>query len=234
MSWTDERVELLKKMWAEGQSASQIAKELGSVTRNAVIGKVHRLGLSNRAVAGEATEPEAEKPADKPVEKLADKAAGKADKPAEKASRPARDKADKAAEPVAAAGEPAPAVEEVDDTPPPSGSAAAMEAGLAASTGPMPAALRRAQLAAGQPLPPQPSANEISPEALASVREVERKARKLKLMELTERTCKWPIGDPATDNFWFCGLPCQPGKPYCEAHVGVAFQPMSARRDRRR
>ena len=49
MSWTDERVELLKKMWGEGQSASQIAKELGGVTRNAVIGKVHRLGLSNRA-----------------------------------------------------------------------------------------------------------------------------------------------------------------------------------------
>ena len=87
---------------------------------------------------------------------------------------------------------------------------------------------------AGQPLPPQPSANEISPEALASVREVEKKARKLTLMELTERTCKWPIGDPATDKFWFCGLPSQAGKPYCEAHVGVAFQPMSARRDRRR
>ena len=49
MSWTDERVETLKKMWSEGQSASQIAKELGGVTRNAVIGKVHRLGLSNRA-----------------------------------------------------------------------------------------------------------------------------------------------------------------------------------------
>ena len=52
MSWTDERVELLKKMWGEGQSASQIAKELGGVTRNAVIGKVHRLGLSNRASSG--------------------------------------------------------------------------------------------------------------------------------------------------------------------------------------
>ena len=93
---------------------------------------------------------------------------------------------------------------------------------------------RRPIVPAGQPLPPQPSANEISPEALASVREVEKKARKLTLMELTERTCKWPIGDPATDKFWFCGLPSQPGKPYCEAHVGVAFQPMSARRDRRR
>jgi GcrA cell cycle regulator len=42
------------------------------------------------------------------------------------------------------------------------------------------------------------------------------------------------VGDPATDDFWFCGLAVQTGKPYCEAHVGVAFQPMSARRDRRR
>ena len=63
MSWTDERVETLKKMWGEGQSASQIAKELGGVTRNAVIGKVHRLGLSNRvgpggsAEGGEPSEP---------------------------------------------------------------------------------------------------------------------------------------------------------------------------------
>ena len=93
---------------------------------------------------------------------------------------------------------------------------------------------RRPIVPAGPPLPPQPSANEISPEALASVREVEKRAKKLTLMELTERTCKWPIGDPATEKFWFCGLPSVAGKPYCEAHVGVAFQPMSSRRDRRR
>ena len=49
MAWNDERVELLKKLWAEGLSASQIAGRLGNVTRNAVIGKVHRLGLSGRA-----------------------------------------------------------------------------------------------------------------------------------------------------------------------------------------
>ena len=48
MSWSEERVEVLKKMWLEGKSASEIAKELGEITRNAVIGKVHRLGLSNR------------------------------------------------------------------------------------------------------------------------------------------------------------------------------------------
>ena len=176
MSWTDERVETLKKMWAEGQSASQIAKELGGVTRNAVIGKVHRLGLSNRAGS---SAPAPEKKAAKPAAKKA------ATKPTEK-------------------------VVEVTVTP------------------------RKPIVPAGQPLPPQPSANEISPETLANVREIEKGAKKISLMELTERTCKWPIGDPATEKFWFCGLPVQAGKPYCEAHVSVAFQPMSSRRDRRR
>src|SRR6478736_2025482 len=57
ISWTDERVELLKKLWSDGLSASQIATELGNVTRNAVIGKVHRLGLSGRAGGDPATEP---------------------------------------------------------------------------------------------------------------------------------------------------------------------------------
>ena len=94
--------------------------------------------------------------------------------------------------------------------------------------------LRRQIIPAGQPLPPQPSANEISPEALARVSEIEKKAKKLSLLELTEKTCKWPVGDPATEDFWFCGLATQSGKPYCEAHVGVAFQPMNSRRDRRR
>lgn len=182
MSWTDERVELLKKMWNEGQSASQIAKELGGVTRNAVIGKVHRLGLSNRSSSSTAKPVKGE-----PKAKAATKTAAKTEtvaaaKPAEKPTLP----------------------------------------------------IRKPVITAGQPLPPQPSANEISPEALANVREVEKKAKKIGLMELTERTCKWPIGDPATPEFWFCGLPVQQGKPYCEAHVGVAFQPMSSRRDRRR
>ncbi len=186
MPWTDERVETLKKLWIEGQSASQIAKTLGGVTRNAVIGKVHRLGLSNRG-AGTAPKPEAKDKGAKPDAARAG------------AARPAEAKPAETASPVAVV------------TP-----------------------LRKTIVPAGQPLPPQPSANEISPEALASVREVEKTARKLSLMELTERTCKWPVGDPATDEFWFCGLAAQPGKPYCQAHVGIAFQPASSRRDRRR
>ncbi|MEP5758163.1 MAG: GcrA family cell cycle regulator [Litoreibacter sp.] len=185
MSWTDERVDVLKKMWGEGKSASQIAKELGGVTRNAVIGNVHRLGLSNRSsTASPAKASTKEAPAAKA-------------KPAEK--------------PKVAAPPPEPAPER-----------------------PKPMIRPKLIVTAGQPLPPQPSANEISPEALASVREVEKTSKRLSVMELTERTCKWPVGDPATDDFWFCGLPTQAGKPYCEAHVGVAFQPMSARRDRRR
>lgn len=185
MSWTDERVELLKKMWSEGQSASQIAKELGGITRNAVIGKIHRLGLSNRTSGSSDAKPSA-KPATKTKAKAAPSRAAPASTDEVSASKPATPIRSK---PV---------------------------------------------LVPGQPLPPQPSANEISPEALATVRAVEKKSKKMSLMELTERTCKWPIGDPATNDFWFCGLSVQPGKPYCEAHVGVAFQPMSSRRDRRR
>ncbi len=179
MSWTDERVEGLKKMWSEGKSASQIAKGLGGVTRNAVIGKVHRLGLSNRT--GASAQDTGRKPSRAPASKPA-----------------ARAKASEVR------------VVEVEVTP------------------------RKPIVPAGQPLPPQPSANEISPEALENVRKVEKTAKKIGLLELTERTCKWPIGDPATEEFWFCGLAVQQGKPYCEAHVGVAFQPMSSRRDRRR
>jgi len=202
MSWSDERVDLLKKLWSEGQSASQIAKELGGVTRNAVIGKVHRLGLSNRngsaPAAGATPVDEAEVETESQVEaEAAAPASGISTDPAPKPAAPA----------------------EPDDE-----EAVTVEAQVRI----------KAIIPAGQPLPPQPSVNEIDPEALAKVSEIEKKAKRLTLMELTERTCKWPLGDPATDDFWFCGLPVQPGKPYCEAHVGVAFQPMSSRRDRKR
>ncbi|MGZ9086723.1 MAG: GcrA family cell cycle regulator, partial [Rhodoplanes sp.] len=58
MSWTDERVELLRKLWTDGLSASQVAAELGpGITRNAVIGKIHRLGLAERAKTASAQRP---------------------------------------------------------------------------------------------------------------------------------------------------------------------------------
>ena len=193
MSWTDDRVEILKKLWVEGQSASQIAKELGGVTRNAVIGKVHRLGLSNRATSSSSSS-KSDTKSKTSVKSMSD--------PKRVSNKTSTSKVNSANSPS----EPRSNV----------------------------TSLRRQIIPAGQPLPPQPSANEISPEALARVSEIEKKAKKISLLELTERTCKWPVGDPATEEFWFCGLPSQAGKPYCEAHVGVAFQPMSQRRDRRR
>ena len=76
-------------------------------------------------------------------------------------------------------------------------------------------------------------ASELDKEALADMIELEKRAKKLGLMELTERTCKWPIGDPATDKFWFCGHQAENGKPYCKTHVAIAFQPVSTRRERK-
>ena len=175
MSWTDDRVDKLKELWAEGMSASQIAKVMGGVTRNAVIGKVHRLGLSNRGPA-----PEDGRPAD-------------------------------AAPPAAA--KPAPA----EDT---------LPAPAARRT---PPAIRDATQprAPGAPTPEEEAAR-------ATLAEIEKFAKRVNLLELTERTCKWPIGDPTEEDFAFCGLSCVPGKPYCQHHVAVAFQPMSSRRDRAR
>ncbi|MGF1445969.1 MAG: GcrA family cell cycle regulator [Pikeienuella sp.] len=192
MTWTDERVEKLKEFWAEGMSASQIAKQLGGVTRNAVIGKVHRLGLSHRS-SGEATR-------------------GPEDGAAQETAAP---------EPAAASEAPEPAAE--PDAPPPAESTAE-EAPRTTVPAPRDPSLPRAP---GQPTPEEEAAR-------VTLAEIEKMAKKLDLLELTERTCKWPIGDPAEDGFHFCGLPAVPGKPYCKHHVAVAFQPMSARRDRSR
>ena len=190
MSWTDERVEKLKELWAEGMSASQIAKVMGGVTRNAVIGKVHRLGLSNRG-------------------------------------GPAAEDAGRPAEPMAAAPVmPAPASAEPEPAPAPAQVEETLPAPAARRTVP---AIRDATQprAPGAPTPEEEAAR-------ATLAEIEKFAKRVSLLELTERTCKWPIGDPNDEDFAFCGLGCVPGKPYCQYHVAVAFQPMSSRRDRAR
>ncbi len=180
MSWTDERVETLKNLWGEGQSASQIAKVLGGVTRNAVIGKVHRLGLASRTAA----KPE----------------------PAAKAVKP---------EPAAAA---KPKLKTVEKAEP----AAAKEKAKPVTTHKPPV------VTSTFPHPPAPS------EPLVDLADVDAAAKKLSLLELNERTCKWPIGDPSKGEFYFCGHAAAPGKPYCSSHVAAAYQPMSSRRDRDR
>lgn len=192
MSWTDDRVEKLKELWSDGMSASQIAKILGGVTRNAVIGKVHRLGLSNRGPTTPAAASDDAKSAE----------AAKSVKPA--AAKPAVKP-----EPVEeVAAEPAPTPAVVRRTPPV----------IRDATQPR---------APGAPTPEEEAAR-------ATLAEIEKIARRITLLELTERTCKWPIGDPNDADFAFCGLGCVPGKPYCQYHVAVAFQPMSSRRDRAR
>ncbi len=152
MSWTDERVEMLKKLWLDGHSASQIAKQLGGVTRNAVIGKVHRLGLSGRATPS--------RPA----------------RPAFKAPRPARP---------------------LISSPP---------------IHRRPAEHRPMAAAAPRPAP------YVEAPGTATV------------LTLGAHMCKWPIGDPATDDFTFCGRRAGDGAPYCVEHARLAYQPQQARK----
>ncbi len=217
MSWTDERVEMLKTMWTDGKSASQIAKELGGVTRNAVIGKVHRLGLSNRTGSEQTAEPlETISEPHHSQEPVAD--------PRPTQAMPDPEPKRQTAEPSMPSGE---SIQSANGS-----NADAASRPPAASVQAF-AGSRPARPGNGQPLPPQPAGAEMSEETLANLAEAAKKAKRLTLMQLTERTCKWPVGDPATEDFWFCGLPSAPGKPYCETHVSVAFQPMSSRRDRR-
>ena len=206
VAWTPERVETLKNMWSEGQSASQIAGELGGVTRNAVIGKVNRLGLSNR---GSTTAKEK-----KPTHLKENKKNQKIHKELLNTNvtsthlKKAKNSLDKE-----------------KTSPEPTKKDPGKQSFQSIN--------KSIIFTANQPLPPQPSTSEISEETLKNVKSLEKKSKKLSLMELTERTCKWPIGDPATENFWFCGHTAEQGKPYCETHIEIAFQPVTSRRERR-
>lgn len=164
MNWTDERVELLKKLWSEGLSASQIATQLGGVSRNAVIGKVHRLKLSGRGRASSAA----------PRPKKAAPSAPKAPRP----SRP-----------------------------------------MTTTVG---ANALQARFDTQPDAAPAPRASSV----------VVPLSRNLKLIELSERTCKWPNGDPLAEEFSFCGNDVGDCGPYCAYHSRVAYQPVAERRRR--
>lgn len=166
MSWTDERVELLRKLWIDGLSASQIAAELGGVTRNAVIGKVHRLGLSGRT----------------------------------KTTRPSAPRVRKVRRPSMP---PRPATRVIGNT--------ALKLNVIADT--------------------DFDEDEMPVRVLAPVEELyiplEERAT---ILQLNEHTCKWPIGDPGQDDFYFCGRHSAHGFPYCEHHCRIAYQPANDRR----
>jgi len=161
MSWTDERVELLKKLWADGLSASQIAAELGGITRNAVIGKVHRLGLSGRAKSANVGVPR---------------------------QRKAR-------------------------------SPSMLRIGRNAIRG-------NTALAHAYDVEA-----ESEPELLDNIIPI---GQRRTLMELSEQTCRWPIGDPGSGDFFFCGGNALESLPYCAYHSRIAYQPASDRRRDRR
>ena len=210
MSWTEERIERLKAMWTKGATASQIAEELGGVSRNAVIGKAHRLGLESRPSPVKAGE-EKEKKA-KPT-------------PAPKAAKPA-------AAPKAAPAEPKLASAETPRTATPAASVAQPQ------RQPDPQAMQYRSVGPGgfirqgpgdtqAPIPPAP------PRRLVPAKPSPEVADKTSLLDLNDRVCRWPMGHPGEPDFHFCGDAANPGYPYCVAHCGVAYQAQLPRRDRR-
>lgn len=196
MAWTDERVALLRQYWDEGRSASQIAELLGEkLSRNAVIGKAHRLGLAAR-------------PSPLKTAKSAASAAGNTPARTAAASAPAAPAPATPAEPVKkpAAVAPAPVVP-VAAAPSPEPAA------------PIPSAPPRrpapvADAAVSRPVRP------VSPPDGKG----RGKGGKVSLLDLNDRICKWPIGHPDEADFHFCGKPVNPGFPYCGEHCLVAYQ----------
>lgn len=166
MTWTEERVESLKKLWSEGLSASQIAAELGGITRNAVIGKVHRLGLSGRAKSPSASAPRPRKA----------RAHAHSHTQMMRVSRPT----------------------------------------IRGNT-----ALAHAYDFEQEP----------EPELVDNIIPL---GQRRTILELTEETCRWPIGDPGSTEFFFCGGHAGTGAPYCTYHSRVAYQPAGDRRRERR
>ena len=205
MSWTDERIERLKKMWSAGATASQIAEELGGVRRNAVIGKAHRLGLDARpspVKPGEEKDKKAAAPA-QPATKPAGRADGAGKKPA-------------AAAPVD--GDAAVTVRTPQRVQP--------EGMQYRSIGPG-GFVRQGPGDTQAPIPPAPPRRLVPAKPSAEV------ANKTGLLDLNDRICKWPLGHPGEPDFHFCGNAANPGFPYCVEHCGVAYQAQLPRRDRR-
>jgi len=206
MSWTDERIDRLKALWSNGMTASQIADDLGGVSRNAVIGKAHRLGLQSRPSPVKPNEPvpakAAEPAAPPPVEEIA-------------APPPEPEP-----EPVAA---PEPQAPVIAEAPPP---APQPPQPRIVSVGPG-GFLRQGPGDQQSPIPPAPPRRLVPAKPSAEV------ADKTSLLDLNEKICKWPIGHPGEPDFHFCGTPANPGFPYCVQHCGVAYQAQLPRRDRR-
>ena len=210
MSWTDERIDTLKTMWEAGQTASQIAEALGDgVSRNAVIGKAHRLGLQSRPSPVRPNEPVAA-PVEAPV------VAAPAPEP------------DVEPEPVRALREP-----EADPVPSSVTEAALAAAAPAAPPQPVLRSVGPGGFLRQSPGEQQPPITPAPPRRLVPAKPSPEMASKTSLLELNDRICKWPLGHPGEPDFHFCGEKVNPGFPYCVQHCGHAYQAQLPRRDRR-
>ena len=204
MSWTEERIERLKKMWHDGATASQIADELGGVSRNAVIGKAHRLGLEQRPSP---VKPGEEKEGKKPA-------------PAAAAARPVPRANVPRSAPAAPAASTPHTAHPAPHPHPRSGEIQYRSIGPGGF-------IRQGPGDQQPPIPPAP------PRRLVPAKPSPEVADKTSLLDLNDRICKWPIGHPGEPDFHFCGQPSNPGFPYCVQHCGVAYQAQLPRRDRR-
>jgi GcrA cell cycle regulator len=217
MSWTEERIDKLKDLWSKGMTASQIAEELGGVSRNAVIGKAHRLDLQSRPspVKGGDGEPAAKPEPRKAAPRAAPKAA-----PTPPAPPPPP--------PVQAKAPPPPALDaEVNAAMPLPNRAGAVSGNTSfRSIGPG-GFVRQSPGEQSPPSTPAPPRRLVPAKPSAEI------AGKTSLLDLNDRICKWPLGHPGEPDFHFCGDQVNPGFPYCVAHCGQAFQAQMPRRDRR-
>lgn len=186
MSWTDDRVEQLKKMWSEGLTASQIAAKLGGVSRNAVIGKVHRLKLESRAQSPKSSS----------------------------GRKPAAPRA------------------------PSTGGRSTGVRSTSRGGGSMGSSAPRSMSTVTQTVGATVMKADVEEQTLAELdtRPIEDVvvpiARKLKLVELSEKTCKFPYGDPLADEFYFCGHDVHEETPYCNYHGKVVYQQPHERKRR--
>lgn len=193
MAWTDEMVEELKRLWAEGVTTGEIGRRL-NISKNSIVGKVHRLGLSGRPSP-------IKKKSDQPETKPTAKPENKKNTPVKK-SKPAKEavsesvikkEENKTIEKVAqhttpevkTVAKPAPQKIQIDNHDDEEDIALAKSMAM-----------------------PEPEKN---------------KKEFLSLTDLDNHTCRWPIGDPKDENFHFCGKKVRLGQTYCEEHAAIAY-----------
>ena len=220
MSWTEERTATLKRMWEGGATATEIAKELGEVSRNAVIGKAHRLGLKSRpspVKAADKTKPAAPKAKPAPKPKAAKPAPAPTPAPAP-APAPAEKPEPK---PEAAQG---PATPQGQDAPEPQAAKASSPRVVSVGPGGF---LRQGPGDQQPPIPPAPPRRLVPAKPDPSI------ADKTSLLDLSDKVCRWPMGHPGEPDFHFCGEAVNPGFPYCVEHCGRAYQAQLPRGSRR-